>query len=138
MPFFLPVGLSIYLTVSADSYPVAFRRRKRGDAEDFGKEIRGAQRVKGRTNSSVFPTILCVPPKATGYESGLPVYLLQQRSNETRKRKEQTLIFKLGTLDSMKGFHAVSKYIWTNYMQQIPTSGTTKRFDPLINLTFYF
>ena len=29
----------------SDSYPVAFRRRKRGDAEDFGKEMRGAQRV---------------------------------------------------------------------------------------------
>ena len=34
-----------------DSYPVAFRRRKRGDAEDFGKEMRGAQRVIRRTNS---------------------------------------------------------------------------------------
>ena len=34
-----------------DSYPVAFRQQKRGDAEDFGKEMRGAQRVMGRTNS---------------------------------------------------------------------------------------
>ena len=51
-----------------DSYPVAFKRRKRGEAEDLGKEMRGAQRVMGRTNS-VFPTILCVPLKATGYES---------------------------------------------------------------------
>ena len=31
-------------------YPVAFRRRKRGDAEDSGKEMRGAQRVMGKTN----------------------------------------------------------------------------------------
>ena len=38
-----------YLLV-ADSYPVAFGRRKRGDAEDFEKEMRGAQRVMGRTS----------------------------------------------------------------------------------------
>ena len=49
-------------TTTSDSYPVAFRRRKRGDAEDFGK-MRGAQRAMGRRNS-VFPTILCAPPKS--------------------------------------------------------------------------
>ena len=59
-----------------DSYPVAFRRRKRGDAEDFGKEMRGAQRVMERTNSE---KVASFPPsspqsfarrlKATGYES---------------------------------------------------------------------
>ena len=49
-------------TTTSDSYPVAFRRRKRGDAEDFGK-MRGAQRAVGRRNS-VFPTILCAPPKS--------------------------------------------------------------------------
>ena len=36
---------------TADSYPVTFRRRRRGNAEDFGNEMRGAQRVMGRTNS---------------------------------------------------------------------------------------
>ena len=41
---------------SADSYPVAFRRQKRGDAEDFGKEMRGAQRAMGRTNSEKVAT----------------------------------------------------------------------------------
>ena len=39
-----------------DSYPVAFRRRKRGDAEDLGKEMRGAQRVMGRTDSEKVAT----------------------------------------------------------------------------------
>ena len=46
----------------------------------LGRRLRGAQRVVGRTNSgkkasslllSVFLTILCVPLKATGYESGV-------------------------------------------------------------------
>ena len=40
----------------SDSYPVAFRRR-RGAAENYGKD-------------ELFPTILCVPLKVTGYESG--------------------------------------------------------------------
>ena len=38
--------LSVF-SVAIDSYPVAFKRRKRVDAEDFGKEMRGAQRVLG-------------------------------------------------------------------------------------------
>ena len=50
----------------ADSYPVAFWRRKRGDAEDFGKEMRGAQRVMRRTRSS--PQSFTRRLKATGYE----------------------------------------------------------------------
>ena len=45
-----------HLSLSPDSYPVAFRRRKREDAEDFGKEMRGAQRVMGRTNSEKIAT----------------------------------------------------------------------------------
>ena len=60
-----------------DSYPVAFRRRKRGDSEDFGKEIRGARRVMGRTNSRKVASFPPFSPqsfarrlKATGYESG--------------------------------------------------------------------
>ena len=73
---------SVTVSTVTDSYPVAFRWRKRGDAEDFGQEMRGEQRVMGRANSgkgaslrlcfllSIFPTILCVPLKATGYESG--------------------------------------------------------------------
>ena len=65
------------ISLFTDSYSVAFRRQKRGDAEDFGKGMRGAQRVMGRTNSGK----ACFPPsspqsfarrlKATGYESGL-------------------------------------------------------------------
>ena len=50
-----------------DSYPVAFRRRKRGDAGDSGKKMRSAQ--KGYGKDEVFHTILCMPLKATGYES---------------------------------------------------------------------
>ena len=53
---------------TADSYPVAFRRRRRGGAEDFGKEMRGAQRV-------MEGTILCVPLRATAYESVTAQYL---------------------------------------------------------------
>ena len=37
--------------LSPDSYPVAFRRQKRCDAEDSGKEMRDVQGVMGRTNS---------------------------------------------------------------------------------------
>ena len=50
-------------TASA-SYSGAFRRR-RGAAEDCGKDELG----KGSFFLSVLPTILCVLPKATGYES---------------------------------------------------------------------
>ena len=53
-----PSWKRVFTANAPDSYQVAFRRRKRGDAEDFG-EIRGAQRVMGRTN-----TILCAPPKS--------------------------------------------------------------------------
>ena len=62
------------ISLFTDSYSVAFRRQKRGDAEDFGKGMRGTQRVMGRTNSGK----ACFPPsspqsfarrlKATGYE----------------------------------------------------------------------
>ena len=52
----------------SDSYPVAFRRRKRADAEDFWEGDEGRAKGSGK-NELVFPTILCVPLKATGYES---------------------------------------------------------------------
>ena len=64
------------MQVSPDSYPVAFRWQKRGDAEDFGEEIEGQAKGYGKDEFgegsfllSVFPTMLCMPLKATGYES---------------------------------------------------------------------
>ena len=65
----LPSGLKLPNTafIQTRTQSGAFRRRKRGDAEDFGKEMRGAHRVMRRTNSelpSVFSTILCAPPKS--------------------------------------------------------------------------
>ena len=44
----------------AGSYPVAFGRLKREDAEEFGKEIEG--RAKGYGEDEL--TILCVSPKS--------------------------------------------------------------------------
>ena len=65
-----------YLTVASfscrhmsvtDSSPVAFRRQKRGDTEDFGKEMRGAQRVMRRTNSgNSSPQSFTCPKKRLG------------------------------------------------------------------------
>ena len=79
-PCFFSIFLIFSLSIEADSYPVAFRRRKRGDAEDFGKEMRGAQRVMGRTNSEKVASFTPSSPqsfarrlKATGYESAIEV-----------------------------------------------------------------
>ena len=58
-------------TILTDSYPVAFRRRKIGDAEDSGKEMKDTAKGYGKDELSVFPTILWVPLKATGYESAI-------------------------------------------------------------------